>query len=93
MYDRILVRMRTCIRSNNYRMSEHAKAESWDEGITLIAIEQAVLEGSIVERQRDSVSNEHKFVVRSSEHFAGRIEIVAKFGPVGELYIITGYSI
>ena len=93
MYDRILKRMRECIRKNDYRMSEHATAESWDEDISLISIERTILEGRIVERQRDSVSNEPKFVIRSSAPHIGPIEIVAKFGPVGELYIITVYSI
>ena len=42
MYDRILKRVRECIRSGNYRITEHARDESFEEGITMREIMDVV---------------------------------------------------
>jgi hypothetical protein len=92
-YDRALHKMRACIKANNYRMTDHATEEAWDDDISLIEIERTILEGQIVERQRDRVTHESKFIVRSDDTAKQPLELVVKFGPVGELYIITVYQV
>ena len=43
--DRILKRIRECIRSENYRITEHARDESFEEGITMLEIMDTLLTG------------------------------------------------
>ena len=47
-YDRILQRMRECVRTQNYRMTEHAQDEAWEEDITAVEVENAVNSGYII---------------------------------------------
>jgi len=85
--------MRDCIRSRNYRMTERAQEEAWEEEITAVQVEQAILHGTILETQRDAETGESKYLVRSRDIPDRTIEVVAKLGPTGRLYVITVYSI
>ncbi len=52
-----------------------------------------LLNGTIVEKQRDIETSESKFIVRDCNPLQSGLEVVVKFGVTGRLYIITGYSI
>jgi hypothetical protein len=62
-----------------------------DDNLIILDLENMVLTGEIVERQRDRATRETKYVVRGTtlEGFAG--EVAAKVGTSGKLIVITIY--
>lgn len=93
MYDRILLRMRDCIRRAQYVMTVHAEEEMVNDNFALDDVEHGFISGSIVERQRDKAKGEWKYLVRGSTIKERRIGMVAKIGPTGKLVIITVYAV
>lgn len=51
-------RIRDCIRSLNYVVSLHAAEELDDDNLTILDLENSLLTGEIVERQRDRQTRE-----------------------------------
>ena len=84
-------RIRDCIRSLYYVVSIHASEELDDENLTIYDLENIILTGEIIERQRDRKTRETKFVIRGVSLEAIEAETVVKFGPNGNLFIITVY--
>ena len=68
MFDRVLKRMRELIRTGWYVMTLHAEDEMSADDLTVWDVESAVLNGKIVQRQRDRGSREWKYLVRGSIH-------------------------
>jgi len=89
MHEHILERMRDCIRSQLYIMTLHAEEEMADDHLTIFDIEHVILTGIMIERQKDAVSAEWKFVIEGNTVSAGRATVIAKFGFTGKLVIIT----
>ncbi len=58
--------LRQLIRSVNYVVSTHAAEELEDDQLTTFDLENIILTGAIVERQRDATSRETKYVVLGS---------------------------
>ena len=75
MYERILQRFRESIRSLNYVVPLHADEEMDEDGLSVFDLENAVLTGDIVERQRDGSTT----------------YVVGKLSFTGRLVIITVY--
>ena len=92
MYERELKRMREKIRLRQYVMTIHADEEMDDDGLTIFDVENAILTGEIVERQKDRETKEAKYLVRGqSLNGADFLVVVTKFGFVGKLIILTVY--
>ena len=92
MYERELNRMRERIRLRQYVMTIHADEEADEDGLTIYDIENAILTGNIIERQRDRESKEAKYLVRGETvNGSGILIAVTKFGTSGILIIITVY--
>ncbi len=92
MFGRILKRMRELVRRGQYVMTTHADEQADEDGLSPLDIESAILTGSIVARQKDRETGEWKYVV-SGQTLDGRgAFVVAKFGLVGRLYILTVYE-
>ncbi len=73
-------------------MTAHADEEADEDGLSVLDIESAILTGFIVERQKDRETGEWKYVI-SGQTLDGRsASVVAKFGLVGRLYILTVYE-
>ncbi len=64
MYDRTLKRIREKIRNRQYVMTQHARIEMIDDELSIYDIENCVLTGEILERQKDAESAEWKYRVR-----------------------------
>ena len=64
-----------------------------DENFTIYDLENIILTGEIIERQRDRKTRETKFVIRGVSLEAIEAETVVKFGPNGNLIIITAYLV
>jgi hypothetical protein len=85
--------MRNKIRAGDYVMTLHGEEEIDAEELSIFDVERCVLTGKIIERQKDRQTGETKYCILGSTVSGGLVEVIAKFGPTGRLYIITAYSI
>lgn len=92
MYTRILTRFREKIRTRRYVLTLHAEEEMIADGFTVYDVEQGILTGTIVERQRDRQTAEWKYCLRGRTHDDDPIELLAKEGPTGKVVILTVYA-
>jgi hypothetical protein len=86
-----IVRIRECIRSLNYVVSIHAVEELDDDNLTILDLENIILSGQIIERQKDVRTREVKYVVRGFTLDERHAETVVKIGPLGNLFVVTVY--
>jgi len=88
-----ITRIRDLVRSLNYVVSLHAAEELEDDNLTILDLENIILTGRIVERQKDRKTHETKIVIRGRTLDDREAEAAAKVGPTGALYIITVYLV
>lgn len=62
-----------------------------DDNLTIHDIEQGILTGEILERQKDRVTAESKYRIRGFTFDGGEVEIIPKLSPTGKVVIITVY--
>jgi len=60
-----------------------------NEGLTVFDIEETVLSGNVVERQKDRVTGDWKYLVRGWSLDGSAISVVGKIGPTAKLVVIT----
>lgn len=90
MFDKILQQMRDKIKSRQYVMTIHAEEEMSDDNLSIYNIEQAILTGEILERQKDRTTAESKYRIKGLA-MDNEIEIIAKLSRTGKLVSITVY--
>lgn len=83
--------IRECVRSLNYVVSLRASEELDDDNLSILDLENIILTGKIVGRQRDRQTREVKSLVRGVTLAGDEAETVVKVGPFGTLVIITVY--
>ena len=93
MYDRILKQMREKIRTRQYVMTLHAEEEMDDDGLSIFDVERGILTGEIIERQKDRVTAEWKYLVKGQTIGGDPVIVVAKLSITGKLVIITVYLV
>lgn len=71
----------------------HASEELDDDNLTIFDLENIILTGEIIERQRDRTRREVKFLVRGVSLEGLEAETVVKFNPSGTLFVITAYCV
>jgi len=91
-HERALREFRERIRTREYVLTLHAEEEMNEDGFTILDVERGVLTGDVLERQRDKVTREPKYVLRGRTVSEGEIELVAKMGPTGKMVILTVYA-
>jgi hypothetical protein len=91
MFEGVLRRFRSKVRSRRYVVTLHADEEMDEEDLTVFDVESAILTGAVVERQRDRQTREWKYVVRGQAVEGDLIGVVGKLSPTGHLVIITAY--
>ncbi len=91
MFERMLGRFRSLIRSGEYLLSIHALEEMAEDDVLTEDVENVIVTGSIVERQIDLVTRERKYVFRGRDIPGGSVGLVAKIGAVGKVVVITVY--
>jgi len=84
MAEPTITRIRECIRSLNYVVSIHAAEELDDDNITILDLENIILTGKIIERQRDPRTKEVKCVICGSTLSERHAETVVKIGRFQE---------
>lgn len=89
MFDRILRRMRERVRTSEYVMTLHAEEEMEADGLTVFDVERCILTGRIVQRQKDRLTGEWKYVIRGQTTEEARATVVAKLGPTGKVVVVT----
>lgn len=88
-----IARIRDLVRSLNYVVSIHAAEELEDDDLTILDLENIILTGAIIARQRDRRTREGKCVIRGRSLADREAETIAKVGPTGTLFIVTVYLV
>ena len=88
-----IAHLRQLIRTLSYVVSTHAADELEDDNLSILDLENVVLTGEIIERQRDRNTRETKCVIQGSTLDGTAAEVVAKVGHTGRLFIITVYVV
>ena len=88
-----ITRVRDLVRSLNYVVSLHTAEELEDDNLTILDLENILLTGRIVERQKDRKTRETKTVVRGRTLDEREGEAVVKANLSGVLYVITVYLV
>ena len=91
MFERILNQIRENIRTRQYVMTLHADEEMDEDNLTIFDVESVILSGKIVERQKDKISGEWKYLVRGESLAGEPVITVTKIGPTGKLVFLTVY--
>ena len=89
MFDRILRQLRELVRTSQYVMTLHAEEEMEADGLNVFDIERSILTGQIVERQKDRVTGEWKYVIHGETTESAPAAVVAKLGPTGKAVVLT----
>lgn len=82
---------RHLIRTLNYVVSTHAAEELEDDNLNILDLENIVLTGKIIERQRDARTREVKCLVAGVTLDGAAAETVVKIGFTGKLVVIAVY--
>jgi hypothetical protein len=93
VFERILKQIREKIRRRQYVMTLHAEEEMSDDDLSIFDVERSLLTGEIVERQKDAVTGEWKYLVKGNTVAGDEMVTVAKISPTGKLVIITVYRL
>jgi len=64
MYEHILHKMHDKVRSRQYIMTLHAEEEMEDDGLSIFDVESCILTGDVIERQKDAITGEWKYIVK-----------------------------
>jgi len=91
VFDRVLRRVQALVRANEYVVTLHGHEEMEADGLTVYDIEQVILTGQIVERQRDQRRREWKYLVEGETLDGDAARVVSKIGPTGKLVVVTVY--
>lgn len=91
MFDEILQRIQAKVRTLDYVMTIHADEEMDDDGLSIFDIENVLLTGQIVERQRDQQTREWKYLIKGQTQDNLDVVVVTKIGPSDMVVIITVY--
>ncbi len=92
MFEAILVKLRNFVRANKYIVTIHAADEMDEDDLSIYDIERAILNGEIIERQKDDESLESKYLIRGKSLDGYPVIVVTKIGPSNKLIIITVFE-
>ncbi len=92
MFESILVELQNYVRTNKYVVTTHAADEMDEDDLSIYDIERAILNGEIVERQKDEERSEWKYLVRGRSIDDHPIIVVTKIGLTDKLIIITVFK-
>jgi hypothetical protein len=73
-------------------MTIHAEEEMNFDDFTIFDVENAILTGEIIGRQKDSETEEFKYIIEGLSLTNRTVGIVGKLSPTNKLVIITLYE-
>ena len=91
MFEQIRDKMREKIRSLEYVMTIHAEEEMENDALSIFDVENGILTGEIIERQKDRETDEWKYLLAGKTLDDADIVVVAKLSLTDKLVIITIY--
>ena len=91
MARRIIDRLRAKIRAGQYVVPFHAANELDDDEISILDVENILLTGEVLERQRDPQTRERKYVIEGATLAGEAACCVVKIGPTGAVVLITAW--
>lgn len=91
MFVRILKKFRDCVLDGHLVVTQHAFEEMIDDNLFQTDVENCILFGEIVERQRDMEWDEWKYIILGQTVDGKAIEVVLKSGKSGNAVVITTY--
>ncbi len=91
MFEQIRDKMREKIRSLEYVMTIHAEEEMESDTLSIFDVENGILTGEIIERQKDRETDEWKYLLAGKTLDNVSIVVVAKLSLTNKLVIITIY--
>ncbi len=89
MYYNTLEKIREYIRFNRYVMTIHAEEEMSDDNLTIFDVEHVIFTGKIIERQRDNISLEWKYIIEGNTLDKSIATVVTKISITKKVVIIT----
>ena len=89
VFERELHRFRWSIRTQAYVLRSHALDKMESKGLSVLDVESVVLTGTIVERQRDSLTDEWKSVIEGWAPDGLPVTVVAKRDALARMVILT----
>jgi len=89
VHQKVLALFREKIRLREYVMTLHALEEMEDDGFSIFDVERAILTGTIVEKQKDQMTGESKYLVKGKSIKGAFMVAVGKIGPTDKLVIVT----
>ncbi len=93
MFESVLVELREKIRGRLYVVTYHARMEMLDDLLTTDDLELAVLNGVVLEHQKDRVTGESKYRIRGMAADGRPVEVIAKTGLTGKVVFVTAYAL
>ena len=91
MFENIRNKMREQVRDLEYVMTIHAEEEMENDNLSIFDVENGILAGEFVERQKDLETGEWEYPVSGKTLDDEDIIVVAKISPTDKLVIITVY--
>jgi hypothetical protein len=88
-----IAKLRELVRAGDYVVSHHAADELEDDDLTIFDLENIILTGQILERQRDRNTDETKHLVNGKTLEDHEAETIVKIGFTGMLIFITVYVV
>jgi len=93
MFDRIINIIREKIKTNQYIITLHAEEEMENDDLSILDIENCILNGIIFERHKDSETSEWKYTIIGNTISGDKVAIITKISMTGKLVIITVYKL
>ncbi len=91
MFAKVRDKMREKVRNLEYVMTIHAEEEMENDNFSILDVENGILTGEIVERQKDAETDEWKYLFAGKTFDDDDIVIVVKLSETDKLVIITVY--
>jgi len=91
VFDEMLQHIQARVRALAYVMTVHADEEMDDDGLGIFDIEQVILTGQVIERQRDRQTRDWKYLIHGQTHDALDVIVVTKISPTDTVVIVTVY--
>ena len=93
MFKKVLLQMQEKVRNRDYVMTAHARKEMNEDELTIYDVEQGILSGEILERQKDRETGEWKYRINGETMTGEEIEVMTKLSITGKLVILTVYLV
>lgn len=90
---RILDQIRVAIRDGAYDMTVHAVEEMAEDGLDLMDVEAAILNGRVIKKERDDPRGTRYTVHGAGTDGTTSVGTVGRFTETGRYLIITVYKV